>query len=155
MRRIGAILALLWSGCSLGFVAGPPPEHAQVASFQCTDSKLAPILDSVFGGLFGLTFLAAASQSDEMWANDSNNSRLGSRTEVAVLYGSLAALEAASAYYGYITVRRCRAARREVEERVQSGLQRLPPNWPPGPPGAQPGPPPAPPPAAPPPGDRD
>jgi hypothetical protein len=129
MRAIGAIMALMLAGCSLGFVAGPPPEHPQLAAFTCTDSNLAPILDSVVGGLFGLTFVAAAGSTDEKWAMD--NPRLGSRTDAAVMYGSLAAIGGISAFYGYYTVHACRAARRAADERVQGGLQRLPASWPP------------------------
>ena len=143
-------MALMLTGCSLGFVAGPPPQHAQLPAVACTDSLLAPILDSVYGGVAGLTFLTAVGTTDEKWAMD--NARLGSRTDVAVLYGSLAALAGASALYGYYTVHACRVARRETSERVQDGMQRLPATWPPpvAPPGMPASPPaPAPPPAQP------
>ena len=124
-------MALLLAGCSLGFVAGPPPEHPQLASFGCTDSHVAPIIDSVLGGLAGVTFLTAVGTTDEKWAMD--NARLGSRTDVALLYGSLAAIEGASALFGYYNVHACRAARQAAAERVQGGMQRLPPTWPPAP----------------------
>jgi len=152
MRGIGVIWALIAAvvsaGCSFGFVAGPPPQHAQVASFTCSDSKLAPILDSVFAGLTGIIFLNAASTTDAKWAMDSAD--LGSRSTAAVVYGAFAALTGASAYYGYHTVHVCGEARRLAGDRVQHALQALPASWPPPPgagaPGAAP-PPPALPPA--------
>ena len=144
-------MALMLAGCSLGFVAGPPPEHPRLASFSCTDSNVAPIVDSVIAGLFGVTFLTAVGTTDEKWAMD--NARLGSRTDAALLYGGLVVLEGASAAFGYYNVHACRAARQAARERVQGGLQRLPPTWPPpvAPPGMPPAapPPPAPPPAQP------
>src|ERR1051325_165807 len=97
MRAIGAIMALMLAGCSLGFVAGPPPEHPQLAAFTCTASKLAPSLDSVVGGLLGLTLVAGGGSTDEKWAMD--NPRLGSRTDAAVMYGSLAAIGGGSAVF--------------------------------------------------------
>lgn len=133
MRGIGAFVALFSAGCSLGFVAGPPPQHAEVAAFTCSDSLLAPILDSVLGGLVGSTFLAAAGSTDEKWEMDSGS--LGSRSDVIAIYGALAALEAASAFYGYRTVHACREARRVADDRVEHAMQTLPPRWPP-PPGA-------------------
>jgi len=137
-------MALMLAGCSLGFVAGPPPEHPQLASFGCTESNLAPIVDSVLAGLFGVTVVTAVISTDEKWAMD--NARLGSRTEVALLYGGLAVVEGASALFGYYQVHACRVARRAAAERVQGGMQRLPATWPPtaAPPGMPPAPPPAP-----------
>jgi hypothetical protein len=147
MRGIGVIMALFSAGCSLGFVAGPPPQHAQVASFTCSDSNLAPILDSVFAGLTATISLGAASTTDEKWAMD--NANLGSRTTAAIVYGGFAALTGASAYYGYHTVHACREARQLASDRVQHALQTLPASWPPPPgaaaPGATPPAPPAPP----------
>lgn len=137
MRGIGAFVALFSAGCSFGFVAGPPPQHAQVTAFTCSDSTLAPILDSVLAGLTGVIFLTAASSSDEKWAMD--NANLGSRTTTAVVYGGFAALAGASAYYGYHTVHTCREARRSAEDRVQHAMQSLPPTWPPLPGAAAPG----------------
>lgn len=151
MRGIGAFVAVFSAGCSFGFVAGPPPQHAQVTAFTCSDSTLAPILDSVLAGLTGVVFLTAASSSDEKWAMD--NANLGSRTTTAVVYGGFAALAGASAYYGYHTVHTCREARRLTGERVERAVQSLPATWPPAPPGAQvpaPAPPPPPVPSAPP-----
>lgn len=133
MRGIGVIRALIVAvfsaGCSFGFVAGPPPQHAQLASFTCSDSKLPPILDSVFAGLTVTTAWLAATSSDDRWAMD--HTGLGSRVTAGVVYGGLAALTGASAYYGYRTVNDCREARRVAGDRVQHALQTLPASWPP------------------------
>ena len=153
MRGIGVIRALIAAvfsaGCSFGFVAGPPPQHAQVASFTCSDSKLAPILDSVFAGLTATIAYGAASASDDQWAMD--HTGFSSRITSAVVYGGFAALTGASAYYGYRTVNDCRDARRVAGERVEHAMRTLPATWPPPPgagaPGATPPPPPSVPPA--------
>jgi hypothetical protein len=129
MRRIGAATALLFAGCSLGFVAGPPPEHAQLPSFSCSDSHVAPVLDSVLGGLAGLTVLSAAGSTDAMW--EMNNGRLGSRADAIAVFAPLAALEAASAYYGYTRVHACGEARQAALARVQTRLPGMQPIWPP------------------------
>jgi hypothetical protein len=149
MRWIGAVTAVLFTGCSLGFVAGPPPEHAALPSFSCSDSRVAPVLDTVLGAIAGLTVASAVGSTDEMW--DMNNGRLGSRTDAIALFAPLAALEAASAYYGYTRVHACSEARQQALARVQTRLPGMQPIWPPAamtpaaePPGA--------PPTAPPPG---
>jgi hypothetical protein len=129
MRRIGAATALLFAGCSLGFVAGPPPEHAALPSFSCSDSHVAPVLDTVLGSLAGLTVLSAAGSTDAMW--EMNNNRLGSRTDAIAMFAPLAALEAASAYYGYTRVHACSEARQQALARVQTRLPGMQPVWPP------------------------
>jgi hypothetical protein len=141
MRRIGAATALLFAGCSLGFVAGPPPEHAELPYFSCSDSHVAPVLDSVLGGVAGLTFLAAAGETDAMW--EMNNGRLSSRTNAIAVFGPLAALEAASAYYGYTRVHACGEAKQQALARVQTRIPGLQPIWPPTAPSTAPAPKPA------------
>ena len=121
-------MALLFTGCSLGFVAGPPPEHAALPSFSCTDSRVAPILDTVLGSLAGLTVLSAVGSTDAMWEM---NNRLGSRTDAIATFAPLAALEAASAYYGYTRVHACSEARQQAQARVQTRLPGMQPIWPP------------------------
>ena len=149
MRRIGAATALLFAGCSLGFVAGPPPEHAALPSFSCSDSRVAPILDTVLGGLAGLAVVSAAGSTDAMW--EMNNSQLGSRTDAIAMFAPLLALEAASAYYGYTRVHACSAARQQALARVQTRLPGMQPIWPPAAMTPAPAAPPAPaPPASPP-----
>ena len=143
MRVIGAILALMLAGCSLGFVAGPPAEHPRVTSFTCSDSIVAPVIDSVLGGSFGLIVVSAVGMTDEKWAE--TNTDL-TRTEAIAVYAPVAALAAISAYYGYRTVRTCRQAREQAAARVEQRMQALPPSWPPS---AAPAPAPAPPPAPP------
>jgi hypothetical protein len=129
MRRIGAATALLFAGCSLGFVAGPPAEHAALPSFSCSDSHVAPVLDTVLGSLVGLAVLGAVGSTDAMW--EMNNSRMGSRTDFIAVFGPLAALEAASAYYGYTRVHACSEARQQALTRVQTRLPGMQPIWPP------------------------
>lgn len=136
MRGTGAIVPLFWAlfwalscaGCSLGFVAGPPAEHPRVTSFTCSDSVIAPVLDSVVGGSLGLVVVSAAGMTDAEWAE--NNPDL-TRTEAVALYAPLAALAAVSAYYGYRTVHDCREARAQAAARVDARMQALPASWPP------------------------
>ena len=113
-------MALLFTGCSLGFVAGPPPEPAALPSFSCTDSRVSPILNTMPGGLAGLAVLSAAGSTDAMW--EMNNNQLGSRTDAIVMFAPLLALEAASAYYGYTRVHACSQARQQALARVQTRL---------------------------------
>jgi len=152
MRRIGAATALLFTGCSLGFVAGPPPEHAALPSFSCSDSKVAPVLDTVLGSLAGLVVLSAAGSTDAMW--EMTNPGSSSRTSTIAAFAPLAALEAASAYYGYTRVHACNEARQQALARVQTRLPGMQPIWPPAamtpapaPPAPRPAAPPAPAPA--------
>jgi hypothetical protein len=97
---------------------------------SCSDSHVvAPVLDTVLGGVAGLTFLTAAGSTDAMW--EMNNGRLSSRTNAIAVFGPLAALEAASAYYGYSRVHACGEAKQQALERVQLRIPNLQPFWPP------------------------
>src|SRR6185312_8095791 len=82
MRRLAGFLALSAcsmlsvSGCSFAFVSGPPANHAQLAYFDCTSSRLAPVLDSVLTGLMILDEISLGASSDQQWA-DANSCKAG------------------------------------------------------------------------------
>jgi hypothetical protein len=122
----------LCAGCSFGFVAGPPANHAALASFSCSDSRAAPVTDTVIGALLGLAAVGMAGESDAQWQSD-HPSGPAKSTEVAAT-ATLAALATASAYYGYHVVNRCLYARRRAVERAEDRQLALPASWPPPPP---------------------
>jgi len=53
---VAAALAIALTSCSYMFVR-PPPSDDPVAADDCTDSRVAPVLDTAFTGLMALTLL--------------------------------------------------------------------------------------------------
>jgi hypothetical protein len=172
MRRIVLVLALL-SGCSFVFVSGPPPQHEQLPYFSCTESRVAPVLDTIFAVLQGANFILASSSTDEQWADNFNGDPPISRASSIPLYAVATLLGIGGAYYGYTRTAACRDARAQAMGRTNRNFGQ-PQTWPPpgpyapppqgpyppttmpyppgpsiSPPGAPPGAPPEPPPSAP------
>jgi hypothetical protein len=111
-----ALGPVLLSGCSYLFVEAPPEGHERMRHFDCTSSRLAPIVDTAFAGMYGLSgvvYGAAAAQS--------RGSTYGrAPTSVAVGMLAIAAVDAASAAHGYSTTSECRRAKRDLNERLLS-----------------------------------
>lgn len=106
-----AVLGRGSCGCSFIFVKGPPsePRHARV--IDCTTSKLAPLLDSLFGGFevvrTGLSI--GASDASYQGAPISRGADIG-------LGVAFTALFVGSAAYGFIQTGRCS----DLEEKLES-----------------------------------
>jgi hypothetical protein len=101
------MLPLVLGGCGLLFVEGPPVGHAELPTFTCTDSKVAPTLDVVWGGLLLLNAALVAADSDEY-----ENS--GAIIGVDIAWAALSGVSAAS---GYKKVGECRAANLALAQR--------------------------------------
>ena len=129
MRRIVLALALL-SGCSFVFVSGPPANHEQLPYVACTESRVAPVLDTIFAVLQTLNFIYAASISDETWAENYNGDPPISRSTSIPLYAVGALLGAGGAYYGYSRTSACRDAKDLALSRSQRNYGQ-PQTWPP------------------------
>jgi len=103
----GMVLALgSQSGCSFAFVNGPPEHHAEMATFECTESNAWPVLDAIWAGLNGLGAASAA--------GDNQNPNQGQI--IAVGLGWLA-LSGISAITGFSKVSACNDAKRKRDER--------------------------------------
>lgn len=109
-----ALICLLpsLSGCALLFVQGPPKNHQELNSFECTESRLAPVLDLIMAGGY---FLAAGQQQDYYGggpgyggAQDNTPNILG-----ALLYGVSGAV-------GMGRVNACRRAKQELLDRLSA-----------------------------------
>ena len=61
------IFLVAMSGCSFVLVSGPPANHRELPTFECTTSRLGPGLDTVWTVLQTLNFALAASQSEAEW----------------------------------------------------------------------------------------
>ena len=60
-----ALLALASGlGCSLAVVDKPPANHASLRYFDCTSSRIAPVLDTTAVGLLGLAALGSVSDGN-------------------------------------------------------------------------------------------
>jgi hypothetical protein len=145
-----AVVLSAASGCSFIFSEGPPDDHRARTTFQCGESLAPPIVDTVGVGFFALTAVGAQSSKEKDVANaaamgkDPVQTRHDINAATGVLV-ALAAIDAASAIYGYHAVRACRVA----QETRMSDLERArwlpppygvppwgepPPLWPPRPP---------------------
>lgn len=123
------LLSCFATGCSWLFVDKAPPNHAQLRYFDCTSSKIAPVLDTVeaVGGSLAAGIIA----SDSSYGSDK-------AAGVAVEIG-LAAVFAASAIYGYTATSDCRDAKDALAARIKRGaIESAPESYRLGPPSGPP-----------------
>jgi hypothetical protein len=151
--RVLAFVACLATGCSFAFTSSPPANHRQLPYFECSSSRVAPILDVLWTTLQVLNLTTLASKTDaefnaQFETNPGQNDPPFQRKTGMAVNAAFGALGAAGAYYGFTKVRECRAAKNELMLRMGSGGQQPGPGtWPPPTPAPAPAPAPAPPPA--------
>jgi hypothetical protein len=90
------------AGCSFIFVRGPPSQPRQTRVVDCTTSRVAPVLDTIFGGLEAVRTGVALAASDANYQNTSIN-----RSADIGLGLAFTGLFVGSAVYGYIETGRC------------------------------------------------
>ena len=116
-RRVGvaAIIAIvsLQSGCSFLFVHGPPSNHAQLASFDCSESNGWPIFDVIWAGLNGLG-AATAGNTPDMTGNGGTSTG-PSQGEVVAVGVTWLVVSGVSAIYGFSKTSECRDAKQRRE----------------------------------------
>jgi len=107
---IAATIALvsLQSGCSFLFVHGPPSNHAELASFDCSESNGWPIFDVIWAGLNGLG-AATAGDTPEMTSNGGTSTG-PSQDEVVAVGVTWLVVSGISAIYGFSS--RCASSSR-------------------------------------------
>jgi hypothetical protein len=147
MRAIALTLAISVTGCSFAFVSGPPADHRQLPAFSCSESRVVPVLDTIWTALQTTNLITAAVSSDKSWNDLYGGNAPLSRGAAIPLYAVFVALGAAGMYYGYTRTSECREAKAEAAGRAMQPMPNgaAPGTWPP--PGAAPAPV-APPPAA-------
>ncbi len=116
------MLAVAVAGCSFPLVNGPPAQHATLPAFACTESRLGPVLDTVWTGLEVVNVALALARTDQSWADQFGGDPPITRTEVVPVYAVLAAIGAAGMYYGYTRTAACRAATAELAGRTTQSL---------------------------------
>lgn len=121
-KRVGAIVAAiavasLQSGCSFLFVKGPPANHAELASVECSDSNGWPIVDAIWAGLNGLG--AATAPADKIDSSGMKSSP--SHDQVVAVGVSWLVVSGISAIYGFSKVSACRDAKQLHEHNVAGG----------------------------------
>lgn len=140
MRWMVAVLVASLSGCSFAFVSGPPPHHEQLPTFDCTESRVVPVLDTLFAALEVANSAVAAGTTDQQWSDTFNGNPPISRGTAVPLYIALAVVGTFSAYYGYTRTGDCREALEAARNRARGttvGPQA--PGTPPPPPPVAPG----------------
>jgi len=114
MRR-GLVLVML-CGCSFAFVHGPAPAPAT----ECTQSRLVPILDTVFTAAMVLSAIYVATTDANSWRTEFCDQFDGScdapisQGVGAVIYGAAAVAGGAGMWWGYTRVDQCRQAQSTV-----------------------------------------
>src|SRR5450432_1275565 len=122
MRTIALTLAVTVTGCSFAFVSGPPAQYRQMPAFSCTESRLVPVLDTVWTVLQTGNLILAASKSDQGWSDTFNGNPPFSRSTAIPIYAVLAALGGAGMYYGYSRTAECRDAKAEMIGRAMQPM---------------------------------
>ncbi|HVU51058.1 MAG TPA: hypothetical protein VHL80_10255 [Polyangia bacterium] len=109
------LLATSAGGCSFVFSEGPPDDHLARSTFLCGESHAPPVLDTIGAGLFALTAgsLQAGKERSVTDAAAMGKDPAQTRHDINVSTGVLvafAAVDVASAVYGYRAVGECRQA---------------------------------------------
>jgi hypothetical protein len=91
------------------FVKGPPAKHAEKASFECSESNAAPVIDAIWAALNGIGAASAAS-----------NDQLMNREQVMTVGLTWLAVSGISAIYGFSKVSQCNDAKRLRDGRYES-----------------------------------
>ncbi len=129
MRTLVLVLGMFLGGCSFVFVSGPPANYRQLPAYECTSSRAAPALDTVWAALQTSNLLYASLVSDSTWSSFYNGNPPLARKTAIPFYAVLAALGIGGMYYGFTKTGECRRARWET---MQRGMQAPPPaTWPP------------------------
>ena len=102
-------LVLTGGGCSYVFVDGPPANHARMPYFECSSSKVWPVVDGVFAASLAAGTVGAF--ADQGSSTD---------TTEAVVIAAEAAAFAISAISGHHKVEACREAVGELIARAGS-----------------------------------
>jgi hypothetical protein len=111
MRTIALTLAVSVTGCSFALVSGPPAQYRQLPAFECTESRLGPVLDTVWTVLQTGNLILSAARSDDSWNTQFNGNPPFSRSASIPIYAVLAALGGAGMYFGYSRTGECREAK--------------------------------------------
>jgi hypothetical protein len=111
--RVGLIGTMVFaltlqSGCSFLFVKGPPAHHAEMATFDCSESNAWPVVDAVWAALNGLGAASAA--------GDDQNPQQDQIVAVGIAWLAVSGI---SAIYGFSKVSECNDAKRQRDERFQ------------------------------------
>ncbi len=109
LRVALACVLTLCGGCSWLFVSEAPAQPKQFRYFDCTSSRVAPVLDSAGAVVYGLAAVAAAS-TDAFARSD--------RAAYTAVYAVTGALAIASAVYGFRQTDRCQTAKEEMGMRL-------------------------------------
>jgi hypothetical protein len=112
---IAVALATSAGGCSFIFSEGAPDDHRTRATFVCGESHVPPILDTVGAGLLALSAVGAQSAKEKDVANAAAMGKdpVQTRHDINVQIGlaaAFAAVDVASAIYGYHAVGSCNEA---------------------------------------------
>lgn len=102
---LSAVALTAVSGCSFALVKAPSTANQQRQLPDCTPSYAAPVVDTIVVGTAGLAVAWGAAQGGPALRGPNDFANLA--PNVALWAGVAAA--AASAVYGYIEVRGCRA----------------------------------------------
>jgi len=112
MRALVAACALATQGCSFVFVRPPPDSPVAGGPPRCTESRAAPIADTVLAGaalaLFAPSLGAALSCSPNCAEN--------AGPALSILSGAVLLATAGSAIYGFHETNRCAEARASWSE---------------------------------------
>jgi len=95
------------SGCSFVFMQPPPDNHSKLRYFDCVSSTAAPVTDTVNAAFTGLTAAFAGGETGD--ADD---------PPAVWVFGGVAALYAASAIYGFVSVSECDSAKQSLAHRI-------------------------------------
>lgn len=99
-------------GCSFLFVHGPPANHPQLDSFDCTTSNVVPVIDGAVAGFETVRTIVAVAADDSVY----DNYPLSRGADIGIGV-ALTGLFVGSAIYGATKTGRCSDAKAALERR--------------------------------------
>lgn len=115
------MVVVMWlSGCSFMFASGPPARHQEQSTFDCTESRAAPVVDTALAALQSANLVIAMTSSNQQWADRFDGKPPLERATAVPVYIAAALVATASAAYGYSKTRACREAKDEAMIRAQN-----------------------------------
>ncbi|MBV8760310.1 MAG: hypothetical protein JO257_23665 [Deltaproteobacteria bacterium] len=134
---IATTLAAMLPACSFAFVSGPPDNHAQLSYFDCTESRVVPVLDTILTALMVLNVITLSVEDDGDYAKGLCPSDNPMCTPPISRHGALAidavigAAGAGGMVFGWTKTSACRRAKNEQALRQAPQQQPMPGSWPP------------------------
>jgi len=121
--RMAWLITACLSGCSFALVTPLPSHHEQLPYFDCTESRIAPVIDTIYSATQGIAMVGVAVESDQQYAEQSRTAPGFPRAAVLAVYAVTSVIGAWSAYYGFTRTHKCRDAKASANTNANANAE--------------------------------